>query len=284
MSNGAKRAAPRDARCRSASSSSHALERRSTNARCVTGRSWPVSGAGPVEATPEMDRTILVTTPESIAFRYELAGLGSRFLAVAFDGLVQGLAMWGLVWLFIATAGRAHLSRLAENVAAGLFVFAIFTVLFGYFIFFEAFWHGQTPGKRLMRVRVVRDGGYPLDFVASLVRNLIRIAELAFGGYAISAISALVSSENKRIGDFAAGTIVVRESKIDAPRAGTARYAATSILRGDERELVHGFLERRDALPPQRRAAIAASLAERVRPRVSPELARLDDESLLERL
>ncbi len=89
----------------------------------------------------------------------------------------------------------------------------VFIVFFGYFIVFEALWRGQTPGKRALHIRVVRDGGYPLDFGSSLIRNLVRVGEAALGFYAISAVSALASSENKRLGDFAAGTIVVRDER-----------------------------------------------------------------------
>jgi hypothetical protein len=136
---------------------------------------------------------------------------------------------------------------------------------------------------------VVRDGGYPIDFGASLIRNLIRIGEQLIGYYILAAISALISPENKRLGDLAAGTIVVRDARLAAPRAPAARddepvYASTAYLSGEERGLVKRFLERRDALSVERRSELAAQLAGRVRNRVPADLARLDDESLLERL
>ncbi len=240
-----------------------------------------------------MDRSIEVRTPESIAFSYQLAGLGSRFLAVVADGILQALLIAALFWALIeaaahAPSGRvAHSGELAGSIAIAVFFFILFLILYGYFILFEAFWNGQTPGKRLLGIRVVRDGGYPVDFSASLVRNLIRIVEATIGFYFISAVCALASTENKRVGDFAAGTIVVRETPITSPAVllgAQPTYAATSLLGGEERELVHQFLERRETLPPERRAELAEQLAQRIRPRVSPELARLDDESLLERL
>ena len=240
-----------------------------------------------------MDRSIEVRTPESVAFAYELAGLGSRFLAVMVDLIIQGIL---IVALFIALAAAASRlpsqsqSGFATNIGLGIFLFIIFAILFGYFIVLEAVWNGQTPGKKLLGIRVVRDGGYAIDFSASLVRNLIRVGEASLGFYAISAISALLSTENKRIGDFAAGTIVVRDARLPTPEA-LARdlaqepiYAPTSLLSGEERALIHRFLERREHLAPARRTSLAAQLAARVRPRVAPELARLDDESLLEKL
>jgi uncharacterized RDD family membrane protein YckC len=245
-----------------------------------------------------MDRSVEVRTPESVAFAYQLAGLGSRFLAVVADIVLQYLLLlvvfFGLALLADRLAklpgGHAPPSHFATNVGIGIVIFIVFMILFGYFILFEAFWNGQTPGKKLLGIRVLRDGGYPIDFSASLIRNLIRVGEMILGFYLIAAISALISSENKRVGDFAAGTIVVRDARLPAPAAivesllEMPSYAATTFLAGEERELVHRFIERRETLPAPQRAQLAAQLAARVRPRVGPELARLDDESLLERL
>ncbi len=245
-----------------------------------------------------MDRSVEVRTPESVAFGYQLAGLGSRFLAVVADMTLQYLLIlavfFGLVLLADRLPNLAHPralpSHFAASIGIGIVLFILFMILFGYFILFEAFWNGQTPGKKLLGIRVLRDGGYPIDFSASLIRNLIRVGEELLGFYLIAAISALISSENKRIGDFAAGTIVVRDARLPAPQAiveellEAPSYAATNLLAGEERELVHRFIERRDTLPEAQRTRLAAELAARVRPRVGPELARLDDESLLERL
>lgn len=240
-----------------------------------------------------MDRTVEIRTPESIAFAYELAGLGSRFLALAVDVFVQVVVAIALLYTLVYAStrlpkGAVAPSRFEESVATGIFLFAVFMLFFGYFIVFEAFWHGQTPGKRLLGIRVVRDGGYAVDLGASLVRNVIRIVEGSMCFYVVAAISALVSSENKRVGDFAAGTIVVRDARLASPAQlgsdAPSQYAATAILQGDERELVHRFIERREMLPPQRRAALASDLAARIRPRVSADLAALPDEALLERL
>lgn len=243
-----------------------------------------------------MDRTLDVRTPESIAFRYELAGLGSRFLALLVDQAIQIVVLVAIFAGIVMAAARiaprntGHTpDKLAESVAIALVVAIVFTILFGYFIVLEAVWNGQTPGKRLLGLRVVRDGGYPIDFGASLIRNLIRVGEYLLGYYLLAAISALLSPENKRLGDLAAGTIVVRDARLSEPR-DVARaesepvYAPTAYLTGDERALIKRFLERRDALSADRRAELAAQLAARVRERVPEDLRRLDDESLLERL
>jgi uncharacterized RDD family membrane protein YckC len=248
-----------------------------------------------------MDRSLDVRTPESIAFSYELAGLGSRFLAVTIDTVIQ-IAVLTLLFVGFAYMG-AHIAsfhdqhvggktmseRAATNLGIAIVIFIVFAILFGYFMVFEAFGNGQTPGKKALGIRVVRDGGYPVDFSAALIRNVIRIGELSLGFYAISAACALLSRENKRVGDLAAGTVVVRDGKrSDAAMLQAVLnepvYAATGFVTGEERALIHRFIERRDKLDPQRRQAFASQLANRVRDRVPQDLQRLSDEALLERL
>jgi uncharacterized RDD family membrane protein YckC len=245
-----------------------------------------------------VDRTLEVRTPESIAFNYELAGLGSRFLALVVDQAIQITALVAIFGGIILAAARVQAARhgappiadkFATSLAVALLVAIVFGIMFGYFIVFEAMWNGQTPGKRVLGLRVVRDGGYPIDFGASLIRNLIRVGEQLLGYYLLAAISALISPENKRLGDIAAGTIVVRDARLSEParfkdRQAEPAYASTAYLNGEERALIKRFLERRDALSISRRQELASQLAARVRERVPPELARLDDESLLERL
>ena len=245
-----------------------------------------------------MDRDLSVRTPESIEFHYELAGLGSRFLALAIDQAIQIAVVlaifFGLLWLAArlpaarATAIGADADKFAGAVLIAIVVIAVFLIFFGYFIAFEAWWNGQTPGKKALGIRVVRDGGFPVDFGAALIRNLIRVGEVAVGYYLLSAISTVLSRENKRLGDYAAGTIVVRDAALalrvrDDVNAAPA-YAPTRYLTGDERAVVKRFLEQRDLLEPLKRRTLAAKIAARVRDRVPDDLQRLDDESLLERL
>jgi hypothetical protein len=170
-----------------------------------------------------------------------------------------------------------------------LVVFAAFMLFFGYFIIFEWRWGGRTPGKRLLGIRVVRDGGFPLDFTSAVVRNVVRIVETALGFYLVSAIVTLLSPENKRLGDMAAGTLVVRDRAL---RTREAR-SRSSRPRGDdplvrdlsepERELDPAF--RRAAaqsLRPEARTALARSrLPESIRPKLTASYAHLDDDELL---
>jgi len=244
-----------------------------------------------------VDRTLDVRTPESIAFSYELAGLGSRFLALMIDQAIQILTLVAIFAGLILAGTRINaanhgsppvVDKVAMSIAWATIILIVFVVLFGYFIIFEAAWNGQTPGKKVLGLRVVRDGGYPMDFGASLIRNLIRVGEWILGYYILAAISMVLSPENKRLGDLAAGTIVVRDARLAKPldlaRNDEPAYASTAYLSGDERAIVKRFLERRDALSPERRRELAAQLAARVRNRVPEDLARLSDEQLIERL
>lgn len=242
-----------------------------------------------------MDRTLSVKTPESIAFSYELAGLGSRFLAVVLDLLIQGLMfgaiIWGVVLVAAASpathASHAPTSKFAESIAIAFIVALVFTIFFAYFIVFEAFWGGLTPGKKLMGLRVVRDGGYPIDFTSAAVRNLIRVGEATLGFYAISAIACIASPENKRLGDLAAGTIVVRDSPVAPLTALLERSEEApriTMLTQQEHAVIDEFAARRAALAPAVRAQIAARIAAQVRPRVSYDLQQLSDDELLTRL
>jgi uncharacterized RDD family membrane protein YckC len=235
-----------------------------------------------------MERTVDVRTGEAVAIRYELAGLGSRFLAVTVDMMAQMLIAIALLVGYAFAAPLIARSGLGKTVDAWLIalgVVAFFALFFGWFIIFETWWSGRTPGKRALGLRVVRDGGFPLDLGAAVIRNLVRIAEVALGFYLLSAISALISKENKRLGDLAAGTLVVRD-RADAPRdldAYLARPARTDTGLADaDRVLIERFLARRPTLDHSARLRLAAQIANRVRPTLRAEYTHLDDEALLE--
>lgn len=247
-----------------------------------------------------MERSISVRTPESIAFSYELAGLGSRFLARALDFVVQflvfltALIVGGLSADRVASLGQAvHLSpkNLASTITALTIVF-IFCLVYVYFIVFELVWHGQTPGKRILGIRVVADGGYPVTFMDSVIRNLVRVPEELLG-YSLSVVSVLLSSQNKRLGDFAAGTIVVRDGAFEVtnPQRWLSRPDTTltasfgaGALTAAERTLVERYVERRTLLAPQASRDAAAKIAAALRPKLDARANELGDEELLVRL
>jgi uncharacterized RDD family membrane protein YckC len=237
-----------------------------------------------------MLRSVDVRTGESVAIRYELAGLGSRFLALVVDMLAQFAIAIALLLLFaFASPALSRLGPLASKNAYGWFlafvILVFFLIFFGWFIIFEAWWSGRTPGKRALGLRVVRDGGFPIDVGASMIRNLVRIAEVVLGFYAVSAVSALISKENKRLGDFAAGTLVVRDRADAAPDldAYLARPTRSDIgLSAEDRLLAERFLARRATLEQGARMRLAMRIADRIRPTLTASYAHLDDETLLE--
>ena len=242
-----------------------------------------------------VERSIDVATGESVAFSYELAGLGSRFLAVFIDLTIQIFVLIAavllLAWVVSAFPNKPHVSspqlqKIASAIVEGVFIFALFMLFFGYFILFEWLWQGRTPGKRLLGIRVVRDGGFPVDLISSVIRNVVRILEAALGFYAISAVSALLSPLNRRLGDLAAGTIVVRDQRYERDRALPLinRSYEDPVVRevgARERELVRRYAERRTSLSPESRLRLAATIAASVRPKLTASFDHLDDDALL---
>ncbi|MEO6991180.1 MAG: RDD family protein [Candidatus Baltobacteraceae bacterium] len=237
-----------------------------------------------------MERTIDVSTGESVAFSYELAGLGSRFLAVFIDTAIQFAVLAGALAIFaLFGAGADALVHgrafgLARSVVVALAIAALFALFFGYFIAFETFWNGRTPGKALLGIRVVRDGGFPPDLASAAIRNVVRVLEAGLGFYAISAVCALLSPANRRLGDMAAGTIVVRDDAFEsAPPAPVAERddPVARALSPRERGLVRAYAARRPSLVPRARASVAAEIASVVRPKLAASYEHLDDDALL---
>jgi uncharacterized RDD family membrane protein YckC len=241
-----------------------------------------------------VERALDVRTAEAIAVRYELAGLGSRFLALTLDMAIQfavAAAVIAIVAMFSVPVGRAlafvRLDKADYVLALTLLALATFALFFCYFIIFELIWSGQTPGKRALGIRVVRDEGFPVDIGAAVIRNLVRVVEFILGFYVVSAFVSLLSPENKRPGDYAAGTIVVRDRPDDLP-------VLDALLRDEpehddglvreDRALIAQFLTRRATLEPRAAAEIAALIAERVRPKLRASFHYLDDVALLEHL
>ena len=250
-----------------------------------------------------VERDLDVRTAEAVAVRFELAGLGSRFLALAADLALQllvVLAVFVVLMIYtaivvnhgvLAGAGPVPHAKLGNALGIALEAIASFVLFFGYFIIFELAWNGQSPGKRLLGLRVIRDGGFPVDAGASVIRNLVRIVEAGLGFYVISAVVTLLSPENKRLGDFAAGTIVVRDNAAEIPAlaslgAGDDEAADVSGdgLAREDRVLIEQYLARRAGLDASAAQAIATAIAARIRPKLRASFHYLDDVSLIEHI
>jgi len=241
-----------------------------------------------------MERNVEISTGESVTFSYELAGLGSRFFAVFVDLTIQIsvaiAAFLLLAWAASTVPGRATTaapSKIAESILIALLIIAAFMLFVGYFIIFEWRWNGRTPGKRLLGIRVVRDGGFAVDFTAAVIRNVVRILEASLGFYAVSAVATLLSPQNRRLGDMAAGTIVVRDQRYERTTAASLRRDADrddELIRNlspAERDLIRRYAARRTTLNLDARTAISSEIAATIRPKLGISFDHIDDDHLL---
>jgi uncharacterized RDD family membrane protein YckC len=158
-----------------------------------------------------LDNTADVETPERIRFRYHVAGPVRRGLAYGLDLALRLIVLFGAAAL---TTGVGNM-----RASQGLWLVLLFVLDWGYGVLFESLWNGQTPGKRALGLRVVKDGGYPVGFIDALLRNLLRAADFLPLGYVLGLLSMAGDRTSKRIGDRVAGTMVVIETAggIDAP-------------------------------------------------------------------
>jgi uncharacterized RDD family membrane protein YckC len=231
---------------------------------------------------------ISIPTPEGVELELVLAGLGSRLVAALGDFVVKGVILLAL-WIVGDALGGDDGGFLVALLIVGSFL-----VWTGYDVAFETLASGRTPGKRAAGLRVVRLGGEPVGFLASAVRNLLRLVDSLPGIYAVGAVCILFSRRNQRLGDLAAGTLVVREHRAPLPAAAPPvtdfaaadRYAAWDVSGVTSFELVtvRRFLERRWQLDPGARGRLGWELAERLRPKVAGAPSDLHPEQFLEAL
>ncbi|MCY3699221.1 MAG: stage II sporulation protein M [Gemmatimonadetes bacterium] len=226
------------------------------------------------ETRAGLHRRVSLETPEHVKLEYQLADLGSRAAALTLDLGIIVAAMLLVALVFRYTGGLGQ---------AVLYVVGFFAV-WGYFLFFEAVWDGRTPGKRALGLRVLHDGGEPLSFQGSVLRNLIRIVDLQpLPTGMAGAASILVSRRAQRLGDLVAGTIVVRDTgggEMFGDEARTDGRSGRPRLSVEQFSLVSGYVARRAGLEPDVRSRVAASVWEAVRPAVGPDgLGGLDPEA-----
>jgi uncharacterized RDD family membrane protein YckC len=161
-----------------------------------------------------------IETPEQVALEFPVAGIGSRFVALLLDQLIQFgtlIVLFLIVVAVMAAAGAHAEDKLGGKWFIAGFIFVVFLIIWGYFALFEAFWHGQTPGKRVMKLRVIKDTGRQITLFEALARNLIRFVDYMPGLYLAGVVTMLCNKRNKRLGDLAAGTLVVHERAEEQP-------------------------------------------------------------------
>jgi len=217
-------------------------------------------------------------TPEQVAIQYELAGVGSRGIAAAVDTSLQLLLFAALLmipWLlFVMNVLPPWLSPDPEILII-IIIMGFLLIVIVYHVIFETVWNGETPGKRWMGLRVIKDGGYPVDFRSVVVRNLMRAADTLPLLYSLGLVVALLHRRYQRLGDMAAGTLVIthgRERRLREMTLGEAQVfrlldasvlSQLSRLSSDEYRLIQRFLERRNELPAALRGEFAQRLASR---------------------
>jgi len=233
-----------------------------------------------------------IDTPEQIALDFPLAGVGSRFLALAFDTLLELLAFFvvGILGALAGGVAGAVAGRSARAATTWVFagvILALFAVNVGYFAAFEALWRGQTPGKRLVGLRVLDVSGRPVSVYSAILRNLVRVVDQFPAIYAVGIVSVMVTSRHQRLGDLAAGTVVVRE------QAETLSLPVTTVpvgarigahhLTADDIVVLERFLLRRNELDAVVRLETARRIAQRMAGKLQIDSTE-DEEKLIERL
>jgi uncharacterized membrane protein SpoIIM required for sporulation/uncharacterized RDD family membrane protein YckC len=206
------------------------------------------------------DRQLELETPEHVAIGFDLAGPGSRFAAFLVDGVIIFLALLAIIITTFIIAILVVPTILGPATLAGglLLSFALF---WGYFVFYEGFREGQTPGKRRLGLRVVQEGGYPLTLRGAAVRNLMRVIDVQpLPSWLLGGAFIMLHPRAQRLGDIAAGTIVVRERRVPA-LAEDAVTTGPPRLTDREYEVLNEYALRRDALERPARERVATSLA-----------------------
>lgn len=229
---------------------------------------------------------LTLDTPEGVQLELTLAGVGSRFTAALIDYLIQGAV---LLALGFALGYGAGIDPGAGGFVAAIFFICFFVLFTGYDVAFEVLNSGRTPGKRLNGLRVVRENGAPVTFATSAVRNVLRLIDILPGWYLVGIGSILATKRNQRLGDLAAGTLVVRDRRVLPPelRISPSLEAPawdTGAIRPEELDTVVAFLSRRNELDYGARGQLARELAGRLRPKIGGSVGGESDEMFLERL
>lgn len=239
---------------------------------------------------------LIIETPEQTSIEFPLAGIGSRFLALLIDSLIQaGVAIiLGLLFAALSLglgAGGPGPSSTAAIWGVAILIIGFFLLFYGYFILFEAIWNGQTPGKRLTHIRVIKDSGQPITTIDAVGRNLLRIIDQLPVAYGIGVLCAWISPQSKRLGDYIAGTVVVHEKLFESapaqwigPQQPSVYQYSANRLTPEEFALVETFLSRRNSLEPGVRYDMAAGIVRRIESKLVLPPDRPSAEKLLEEI
>ena len=218
--------------------------------------------------------------PEEIDLQVELANVGSRTLAILVDLAIGGLVLftvYALSMLLAHNIADDWLTRLSSNALRTVLMLLIFGLQWVYFNVFEWIWNGQTPGKRLLHLRVIKVDGSPVSGIDVLLRNLSRPIDTLGPMGLIGLLMIFVSRRAQRLGDLMARTMVIHETQIDwsifdqidsPTKASSSTLASAPAIRltSAQWELLHRYLNRRDQFERDARQRLALSLYESLKP------------------
>ena len=209
-----------------------------------------------------------------------LAGIGSRFLAMAIDTLIQAALylIAGIIFFLILGLGGSVVWFVPASIGPALGIFILFAIYWGYFAIFEIVWKGQTPGKRFAGIRVIKESGRPINAFEAIGRNFMRAVDVLPGVYGVGLVCMMLNQQSRRLGDFVAGTVVVHEKPTEAIRptwntapavtSSEAGISATGAqVTAEDLVLVETYLSRRFELDPEVRLRTAIQIADRIKAR-----------------
>lgn len=233
------------------------------------------------------DQQVTIETPEHVTLSYEVAGPSSRMVAALLDHLIIALAVLALLLIALSLGFTAAGATAIGIIAGGPLLFLVV-----YFTTFELLWNGQTPGKRTAGLRVMRDDGTPASALDVIIRNTVRLVDFLPYLYFVGGAVSFFQKHSKRLGDLAAGTVVVklRESALPdvhgpSPAAADhpdelAPLVRSTAFRITPAELagIRRFLDRRFELAPDVRVRLARDMARAIEDKLSPEAIALGEE------
>lgn len=232
----------------------------------------------------------VISTPENVELHLEMAGLGNRILACLIDTLISYVAIalliagaLGVCWYLESMRLPWQQSTVLNIYVLSVTVISVFVILFGYFIYFEARWQGQTPGKRIMRIRVVDENGAPVGTSSVWIRNLVRNVDV--GVFLVGLLFIMFDKKERRLGDFAGATLVIRERRMETFTVEASfpdyqdfvRNVDAGRLSPEEYQIVASFLSRRSKLDKAARQSLAIDLKDYLAVKVGD--ARLNEQN-----
>ncbi|MEM6451060.1 MAG: RDD family protein [Cyanobacteria bacterium P01_D01_bin.105] len=229
--------------------------------------------------------SIKIRTPESVELEFSLAGIGSRTVALAIDYIILGIGLILLLWLGIYVLAQLETAEVVFNIepgalqlwASALLFLLLFVLYVGYFVGFETLWYGQTPGKRFAKIRVIRDDAQPVRLLQSTLRAIARpVDDILFIGF----FFILFGKQEKRIGDWLAGTLVVQMESRSASQgikiSDNAKALAPTLLEAvnferitpDNFATIREYLQRRGFMTSDAQKSVSTDLAQSLKAKV----------------